>query len=93
MVSAPEGGSGRAAGNRSKGVGVRWVWRPHRGGAGSTGSRSPRSWELGLRRSELGDQGRWVKSGMLEIEVMAVVVMGDRSRVCLFVTSMDFSGD
>lgn len=26
--------------------------------------------ELGLRRSELGDQGRWVKSGMLEIEVM-----------------------
>lgn len=43
--------------------------------------------------SELGDQGRWVKSGMLEIEVMAVVVMGDRSRVCLFVTSMDFSGD
>lgn len=35
--------------------------------------------ELGLRRSELGDQGRWVKSGMLEIEVMAVVVMGDRS--------------
>lgn len=49
--------------------------------------------ELGLRRSELGDQGRWVKSGMLEIEVMALVVMGDRSRVCLCVTSMDFSGD
>lgn len=34
-----------------------------------------------------------MKSGMLEIEVMAAVVMGDRSRVCLFVTSMDFSGD
>lgn len=43
LVSAPEGGSGRAAGNRSKGVGVRWVWRPHGGGAGSTGSRSRRS--------------------------------------------------
>lgn len=48
---------------------------------------------LGLRRSELGDQGWWVKSGMLEIEVMAAVVMGDRSRVCTFVTSMDFSED
>lgn len=34
-----------------------------------------------------------MKSGMLEIEVIAVVVMGDRSRVCLCVTSMDFSGD